>query len=154
VLPLVNSGAVVGREPAVAGGRGSDQIELPPASATMDDCCRIAELLLGAAPSGDMPLTVGILAILSNLELSVAVVYTATPWAAMASASTWSTCSPDRSANVALLANSQRPPAHGARRRVGERSDKVCSKQLGGRLPAAAPRGEPGRVGRRVRGER
>jgi hypothetical protein len=44
-----------------------------------DDCCRIAELLLGAAPSGDMPLTVGILAILSNLELSVAVVYTATP---------------------------------------------------------------------------
>lgn len=79
MLPLVNSGAVVGREPAVAGGRGSDQIELPPASATMDDCCRIAELLLGAAPSGDMPLTVGILAILSNLELSVAVVYTATP---------------------------------------------------------------------------
>src|SRR5262249_41396582 len=27
-------------------------------------------------------------------------------------------------------------------------------QQLGGHVPAAAPRGEPGRVGRRVRGER
>src|SRR5262245_6881151 len=42
VLPLVNAGSVVGREPAVADGRPTDQIELPPGSATMDDCCRIA----------------------------------------------------------------------------------------------------------------
>lgn len=43
----------------------------------MDDCCRISELLLGAAPSGEAPLTIAILTIVSQFKLSVSVVYTA-----------------------------------------------------------------------------
>jgi len=45
----------------------------------MDDCCRIAEMLLGAPPSGETPLTIAILSIVSQLELSVSAVYTANP---------------------------------------------------------------------------
>jgi hypothetical protein len=45
----------------------------------MDDCCRIAELQLGASPSGDTGLTIAILTILSLFELSVSAVYTANP---------------------------------------------------------------------------
>ena len=84
VLPLINSGAVVAREPNIADpaalrGRPVDLIKLPPLGATMDDCCRISELLLGAAPSGDAALTIAILTIVSQFELSVSVVYTANP---------------------------------------------------------------------------
>jgi hypothetical protein len=84
VLPLINSGAVVAREPNVADaatlpGRQVDLIKLPPLAATMDDCCRIAEMLLGASPSGDTALTIAILTIVSQFELSVSVVYTANP---------------------------------------------------------------------------
>jgi len=64
VLPLINSGAVVAREPNVADtllpGRQVEVVKLPPLAATMDDCCRIAELLLGAAPSGDTGLTIAV----------------------------------------------------------------------------------------------
>ncbi len=84
VLPLINSGAVVAREPNVAdpttlAGHQAEVIKLPPLGATMDDCCRIAELLLGAAPNGDTALTIAILTIVSQFELSVSVVYTANP---------------------------------------------------------------------------
>ena len=84
VLPLINSGAVVAREPNVADpailrGHPVDVVKLPPLGATMDDCCRISELLLGAAPSGDAPLTIAILTIVSQFELAVSVVYTANP---------------------------------------------------------------------------
>jgi hypothetical protein len=84
VLPLINSGAVVAREPNVADpailrGRAVDVVKLPPLGATMDDCCRISELLLGATPSGDSALTIAILTIVSPFELSVSVVYTANP---------------------------------------------------------------------------
>ena len=85
VLPLINSGAVVAREPKVADpfaipGRAIEEaVRLPPWGATMDDCCRIAELLLGAPPSGETTLTVGLLTILSLVELSVSAVYTANP---------------------------------------------------------------------------
>jgi hypothetical protein len=84
VLPLINSGAVVAREPNVADpatlyGRGIEAIKLPPLGATMDDCCRIAELLLGAPPSGDTGLTIALLTILSLVEVSVSAVYTANP---------------------------------------------------------------------------
>jgi hypothetical protein len=44
----------------------------------MDDCCRLLELLLGAPPAGRVPLTSGILEIVSTVELSVTAVYTAT----------------------------------------------------------------------------
>jgi hypothetical protein len=84
VLPLINSGAVVAREPNVADPatlprRQVEAVKLPPLGATMDDCCRIAELLLGAPPSGDTGLTIAILTIVSLFELSVSVVYTANP---------------------------------------------------------------------------
>jgi hypothetical protein len=85
VLPLINSGPLAAREPNVADpaaglrGRPVDVVKLPPLGATMDDCCRIAELLLGAAPSGETPLTIAILTIVSQFELSVSVVYTANP---------------------------------------------------------------------------
>lgn len=84
VLPLINSGAVVAREPSIADpttlpARQVEVVKLPPLGATMDDCCRIAEMLLGAAPSGDTGLTIAILTIVSQFELSVSVVYTANP---------------------------------------------------------------------------
>jgi hypothetical protein len=43
----------------------------------MDDCCRIQEVLLGAAPTGPVPLTLGILEIVSTVELAVTAVCTA-----------------------------------------------------------------------------
>jgi hypothetical protein len=43
----------------------------------MDDCCRIAELLLGAPASSPLPLMIGFLEITSDEELSVTAVYTA-----------------------------------------------------------------------------
>ena len=84
VQPLISLGAVVAREPNVTDPktipvRQVEDIILPPLAATMDDCCRIAELLLGAAPSGETPLTIAILTIVSQFELSVSVVYTANP---------------------------------------------------------------------------
>ena len=84
VLPLINSGAVVAREPNFAdptalAPRQIERLILPPLGATMDDCCRIAELLLGAPPSGDTSLTIAILTIVSQFELSVSAVYTANP---------------------------------------------------------------------------
>ncbi len=39
--------------PLLLRGRPVDVVKLPPLGATMDDCCRISELLLGAAPSGE-----------------------------------------------------------------------------------------------------
>jgi hypothetical protein len=85
LVPLINSGAVVAREPKVADpfaipGRAIEEaVKLPPWGATMDDCCHIAELLLGAPPSADTGLTIAILTILSLVELSVSAVYTANP---------------------------------------------------------------------------
>jgi len=84
VLPLINSGAVVAREPNVLDPANLPQsqvevIKLPPLGATMDDCCRIVEMLLGGPPSGDTALTIAILLIVSTAELSVSAVYTASP---------------------------------------------------------------------------
>ena len=79
VQPLIH-GAVLAREPDVtnpAALRQFEKIILPPLAATMDDCCRIAEML--PAPSGETPLTIAILSIASPLELSVSAVYTANP---------------------------------------------------------------------------
>jgi hypothetical protein len=78
VVPVVLAGAPAGREPHVVSSRAEDKIILPPHSATMDDCCRIAELLLGAAAQGPAPLTIGFLEIVSPVELSITAVYTAT----------------------------------------------------------------------------
>jgi hypothetical protein len=78
MIPLVLAGAVVGREPKFREAATLEVIKLPAHSATMDDCCRIATLLLGAPPAGPVPLTLGILEILSTVELDVTAVYTAT----------------------------------------------------------------------------
>jgi hypothetical protein len=78
VVPLVFAGAVTGREPAIAEARATDRIVLPPGAATMDDCCRIAELLYGGVPDSGLPPTVGFLEIVSDVELHVTAVYTAT----------------------------------------------------------------------------
>lgn len=76
-IPLVFMGAPGGREPRAAGSRAEDRIVLPPHAATMDDCCRISEALLGVAQSGPVPLTLGVLEIASTVELEVTAVYTA-----------------------------------------------------------------------------
>src|SRR5215475_15378571 len=82
VQPLIHMGAVLAREPDVTDPtklpkRQVEELILPPLAATMDDCCRIAEML--PAPSGETPLTIAILSIVSQLELSVSAVYTANP---------------------------------------------------------------------------
>lgn len=77
VIPLVLAGAALGREPRFAPATTLEVLVLPAHNATMDDCCRLASLLLGAAPAGPLPLTVGILEIISTSELSVSAVYTA-----------------------------------------------------------------------------
>ena len=79
VQPLISLGAVVAREPNVTDpktipARQIEPIILHPLAATMDDCCRIGEML--PPPSGDTGLTI---AIVSPLELSVSAVYTANP---------------------------------------------------------------------------
>jgi hypothetical protein len=76
VVPLVFAGVVTGREPAIATARATETIVLPSGAATMDDCCRIAELLYGGVSGSAMPLTVGFLEIISDQELDVTAVYT------------------------------------------------------------------------------
>jgi hypothetical protein len=82
VQPLISLGAVIAREPNLTDPttlppRQIDTIVLPPLAATMDDCCRIGEML--PPPSGEAGLTIAILSIVSQLELSVSAVYTANP---------------------------------------------------------------------------
>src|SRR5262245_6425903 len=82
VQPLIHLGVVLAREPDVTdptklAKRQVEELVLPPLAATMDDCCRVAEML--PAPSGETPLTIAILSIVSQLELSVSAVYTANP---------------------------------------------------------------------------
>lgn len=76
VTPAVFAGVPVGREPKVAARKASDSIVLPPHTATMDDCCRIAELLFGGTPPSPIPFTAGFMEITSAEELSVTAVYT------------------------------------------------------------------------------
>ncbi len=73
LIPVVLAGAPVGREPKVAKTRAEDAIKLPPHSATMDDCCRITELLFGAPVNG---LTIGLLEIVASQDVAVTAVYT------------------------------------------------------------------------------
>jgi hypothetical protein len=54
-----------------------DVMRLPAHSATLYDCCRVLELLLGAPPAGPTPMTIGILEVISTVELAVTAVYTA-----------------------------------------------------------------------------
>ena len=76
-VPLVVAGAASGREPRFNGPGKISVVKLPAHGATMSDCCRILELVLGAAPAGPVPLTIGFLEIVSTVELDVTAVYTA-----------------------------------------------------------------------------
>jgi hypothetical protein len=78
VIPVTLLGAPGGREPRLATARPIERITLPAHSATMDDCCRIAEVLLGGPAPAALPLTVGFLEITSARELSVTAIHTAT----------------------------------------------------------------------------
>ena len=78
VVPVVFGGAPAGREPRTVTARAEDSITLAPYAATMDDCCRLSELLLGAPAEGKMPLNIGFLEIVSPVEISVTAVYTVT----------------------------------------------------------------------------
>ena len=64
-------------DPTTIPVRQIELITLPPLAATMDDCCRIAEML--PPPSGEAALTIAFLSIVSQLELSISAVYTANP---------------------------------------------------------------------------
>jgi hypothetical protein len=77
VIPLTLVGAASAREPDFKRPVKVDAVRLPAHSATMDDCCRILELLLGAPPGGQVPITIGIMEVISTVELSVTAVYTA-----------------------------------------------------------------------------
>ena len=78
LIPVVLAGAPAGREPKVVAARADDKIVLPPQTATMDDCCRIAELLFGGEPASPMLITIGFLEITANGPIAVTAVYTAT----------------------------------------------------------------------------
>ena len=75
-IPLVLAGAPLGRDPHVAEARAEDAIKLPPHTATMDDCCRITELLFGAPLDGLTSLTIGVLEITASRDVSVTAIYT------------------------------------------------------------------------------
>lgn len=72
-IPVVLAGAPLGREPRFGTTRAEDAIELPPHTATMDDCCRIGERLFGAPVDA---LTIGILEITATHDVSVTAIYT------------------------------------------------------------------------------
>jgi hypothetical protein len=72
-IPVVLAGAPLGREPRFGTSRAEDSIELPPHTATMDDCCRITGLLFGAPVEA---LTIGILEITATGNVAVTAIYT------------------------------------------------------------------------------
>lgn len=76
IIPVVLKGEVIGREPRVAKEMAHDRIVLPPNTATMDDCCRLAELLKQPVNSNG-PLNIGFLELVSTVPLTVTAVYTA-----------------------------------------------------------------------------
>ena len=77
IVPVILKGEAIGREPKFSGIVANDKIVLPPYTATMDDTYRLAELLYGKDVPCSIPLNIGFLHIISNIELSVTAVYTA-----------------------------------------------------------------------------
>jgi hypothetical protein len=77
VVPVVLKGEAIAREPRIGKEMARDKIVLPPQTATMDDCCRLDELLKQPVTS-DGPLNIGFLEIVSTVPVTVTAVYTAT----------------------------------------------------------------------------
>lgn len=76
-IPLALAGVVIGGDSNFKAPTTPELIRLPAHTATMDDCCRLQHLLFGTQATGPMPLTIGILEIVSTVDLAVTAVYTA-----------------------------------------------------------------------------
>lgn len=77
VLLLNRGGFPIGREPHFVSPSAFDFIVLPPGTATMDDCNRIAELLFGNPVPTPLPLIIGYLVLQAQPEdIDVTAVYT------------------------------------------------------------------------------
>jgi hypothetical protein len=76
VIPIVLKGDVQGREPEVARVAAVDRVILPPHTATMDDCCRLQKLLFGDEGDSSTPLSMGVLEVMSTVDLAVTAIYT------------------------------------------------------------------------------
>jgi hypothetical protein len=74
-IPVLMDGEAFGREPRFAEPQAKDEIVLPPGMVTMDDCCRINELLFGDPGGGQQ--VFGVLELRSDVELVVEATYTA-----------------------------------------------------------------------------
>jgi hypothetical protein len=75
VIPVMLAGAPVARIPRSSEARDGGETVLPLHSATLIDCCRLSEHVLGALGSG-APLHIGFLEITSSAEVAVTAVYT------------------------------------------------------------------------------
>ncbi len=76
VLLLNRSGFPIGREPNFVFPSAFDFISLPPGTATMDDCNRIAELMFGNPVPTPLPLLIGFLVLQATEDIDVTAVYT------------------------------------------------------------------------------
>jgi hypothetical protein len=82
ILLLVNNNQTVGLEPHIANAQNFANITLPPDTATMDDCCNLGP---NFAPNA---LNIGFLELVSDVQVSVTAVYTATNMSAAGAVST------------------------------------------------------------------
>ena len=75
-IPVVVNNKAIAREPETQGIAGVDRVVLKPFNATMDDCCKITEMLKKAG--ADDQLKIGFVEIISPIQLEVVAVYTVT----------------------------------------------------------------------------
>jgi hypothetical protein len=74
--PVVLRNKPIAREPEIMKPVGFDRVTLPPFHATMDDCCKIVEILKPA--QADEQLKIGFVEIFSPVQIEVVAVYTVT----------------------------------------------------------------------------
>jgi hypothetical protein len=74
--PVVVQNKAIAREPKIQGPVGVEAVTLKPFHATMDDCCKITEMLKKAG--ADDQLKIGFIEIISPVQLEVFAVYTVT----------------------------------------------------------------------------
>jgi len=74
ITPLVLKNESVAPEPKFSRPRNGERVTLPPLSATMDDCCKLSQML----KLEDEQLKIGFLEIVSPVELEVVAVYSVT----------------------------------------------------------------------------
>lgn len=72
--PLVVKNEAIAIEPKFSRPVNAERVELPALSATMDDCCKLAEMI----KVKDEQLKIGFVEIISPVELEVVAVYTVT----------------------------------------------------------------------------